>query len=171
MQIFYDTGSGINEGNSYTTTVKSSDSIQEIMIDVSKMPGFSGTMSRIRIDPGNEAGITGSFDYIRLYGDFEKELTDEDIAERVNSREDTDEGVVWNFNINSIYDGWQLSTSLANVTTKNGILSADIICKSPFFETAQGNLGVNAADYDKVKFSLANSTASTHARVYFVTDD
>lgn len=171
MQIFYDTGSGINEGNSYTTTVKSSDSIQEIMIDISKMPGFSGTMSRIRIDPGTEAGITGSFDYIRLYGDFEKELTDEDIAERVNSREDTDEGVVWNFNINSIYDGWQLSTSLANVTTKNGILSADIICKSPFFETAQGNLGVNAADYDKVKFSLANSTDSTHARVYFVTDD
>lgn len=171
MQIFYDTGSGINEGNSYTTTVKSSDSIQEIMIDVSKMPGFSGTMSRIRIDPGNEAGITGSFDYIRLYGDFEKELTDEDIAERVNSREDTDEGVVWNFNINSIYDGWQLSTSLANVATKNGILSADIICKSPFFETAQGNLNVNAADYDKVKFSLANSTDSTHARVYFVTDD
>ena len=39
------------------------------------------------------------------------------------------------------------------------------------FETAQGNLGVNAADYDKVKFSLANSTDSTHARVYFVTDD
>ena len=73
------------------------------------MPGFSGTMSRIRIDPGTEAGITGSFDYIRLYGDFEKELTDEDIAERVNSREDTDEGVVWNFNINSIYDGWQLA--------------------------------------------------------------
>ena len=171
MQIFYDTGSGINEGNSYTTTVKSSDSIQEIMIDISKMPGFSGTMSRIRIDPGTEAGITGSFDYIRLYGDFEKELTDEDIAERVKSREDTDEGVVWNFNINSIYDGWQLSTSLANVTTKNGILSADIICKSPFFETAQGNLSVNAADYDKVKFSLANSTDSTHARVYFVTDD
>lgn len=170
MQMFFQTStSGISEANSYKTNVKVSDDIYEVVIDVKDIPNFSGTLTKLRLDPGEASGISGGFDYVRIYGDYENELTDDEIAERFSSCSLTEEGMVWNFNLNTNRDGWRLSRSLANAEIQGGVMTVDAICKFPFIQTAQNNLGVDTSAYGTVAFGLKNMIDATEAKVYFTT--
>lgn len=173
LQVFYTTSSSgsFSETNSFRVNVKPSDSIQEVVIDTSNSAMFTGELKSIRIDTGAEAGVDCSIDYVRVYGDFEFELTDDMIAEMVDSCVSTDEGLVWDFNVNTSRDGWKLSKSFVNANQMGGVLTADVVGSSPFFETASDTLSADTSEYDKLKFSLRNATGSTHARVYFITEN
>lgn len=173
MQIFYTTttAGSFNETNKFIANVKPSDSIQEVVIDTSASVGFADSLKSLRIDFGSEAGVNGGIDYIRVYGDYAFELTEDQIAEMVDSQQNNEEGIVWNFNVNTKRDGWQFSKSLANMKQMDGVLTADVIGATPFFETAQENLSVDTSEYGTVKFSLKNATASSSARIYFATNE
>lgn len=172
LQVFFMTNASpnISEDKSYRLNVAASDDIQEYVIDVKNNPAFAGALTGFRVDSGAMDGVACGIDYIRVYGDFEREPTDEEISERVDCRVETKEGIVWDFNVNTRRDGWLLSRSFANSRIRGGVLTADVICKTPFFETAERNLSVDAEEYDSVKFCLKNSSEASKVKVYFTTE-
>lgn len=164
-----DESPGLSEGKTLRTYVTASNDIVEYTVNPRTNPAFLAHLKKIRVDTGSQIGVTGGIDYVRVYGAFERELTEEEIAENYNCRKDTAEGIVWDFDMNTNKDGWKLSRSLANVQHQGGVMTADVICRDPFIETAEINLGADAAEYGTVKFSLKNSSAATKAKVYFTT--
>lgn len=171
LQVFFSTADnpGLAESRSYRTYTTASDDIQEYVIDVTTNPAFAGTLKSLRIDTGVKEGISCGVDYVRVYGDFERDLTQEELDRLVDCRTETRDGMVWDFNFNTNRDGWRLSRSLANAELSGGVMTADIICKAPFIETAETSLSLDASEYSAVKFCVNNATASTKAKVYFTT--
>lgn len=157
------------EGRTFQTYVTASNDIREYVIDATSHSAFSGKLDYFRVDTGDGEGIVCGVDYVRVYGDFERELTQEELDRLVDCRTETRDGMAWDFNFNTNRDGWRLSRSLANAELHGGVMTADIICKAPFIETAETCLSLDASQYHAVKFCMRNATASTKARVYFTT--
>ena len=173
MQIFYQTTNavGISEEHSMWKNVPVTDDVSEVVIDVSAIAGFSGKLTWMRLDSGDQAGTECQLDYIRVYGDYETAMTEEELAKRVDCRTETSEGIVWNFDVNTKRDGWAMSKSLANAKISGGVLTADVINRKPFFVTEEANLGIDTSNYDKVSFCIRNATPSILAKVYFITKE
>ncbi len=173
MQIFYQTTNapGISEEHSMWQNIPVTDDIEEVLIDVSSISGFSGKLTWMRVDSGDQIGTECQLDYIRVYGDYETAITEDELAKRVNCRTETDQGIVWDFDVNTKRDGWAMSKSLANAKVSGGTLSADVINRKPFFVTEEANLGIDASTHDKVSFCIGNATPSQTAKVYFITTD
>ncbi len=172
MQVFFATAqsTAIAEAKSYKTQVGTSNGYKAYSIDTTSNAQFDGELTRLRIDPGNISGATFSIDYIRVYGDFETEVSDEELLWRADSRSETGEGLVWNFDINNGRDGWIFSKSMANINIIGGMVKADIISSNPFMETAQDSLSVSADAYKSLEFSVKNTMNAEKIKVYYTTD-
>ena len=172
MQVFFAAANNtaFAEARSFKTQVGTSNGYKAYSINTALNSQFDGKLTRLRIDPGNISGSTVSIDYIRIYGDFETELSDEELLRRADSRRETFEGLVWDFDINNDRDGWIFSKSMANVNIIGGMAKADIISSNPFMETAQDSLSVSCGDYKSLEFSLRNTMNAEKIKVYYTTD-
>ncbi len=172
MQVFFATAqsTSIAESKSYKTQVGTSNGYKAYTIDATTNTQFDGNLTRLRIDPGNISGATFSVDYIRIYGDFETEVSQEELLWRSDSRKETSEGLVWDFDINNGRDGWIFSKSIANINLAGGMIKADIISSKPFMETANDSLLVSADEYKSLEFSMKNTTNSDKVKIYYTTD-
>lgn len=171
-QVFFatDMSADLSENKSYFVHIAASGDIIEYTFDPRTNSMFGGVLQQLRVDLGDNPGVKCGVDYIRIYGDFDHELTEEEIADRYNSADTSGEDIVWNFDLNTRKDGWLLSKSLANAGLLGGVLTADIICTNPFIETAQSNLDLEAATHHSVKLCMRTPTGATRAKLYFTTD-
>lgn len=171
-QIFFDTdiSPGLSESKSYFVQAAASGNIIEYTFDPRTNSMFGGQLQQLRLDCGYNSGVKCGVDYIRIYGDFEHQLTEDEIADRYDSCVAEGEDVVWNFDLNTRKDGWLLSKSLANANLLGGVMNADVICTNPFIETAQSNLDLDAATHDTVKFCMRAPAGATRAKLYFTTN-
>lgn len=131
---------------------------------------WKGDLTRVRIDfeqVGNYQ--SADIDWIRWYGDFETELTDEELAERFDSMQVTEEGSVWNFDINNKRDGWLFNKAIADVSVKEGEAFMNIIADGAEMATV-GDLNVNAANAKTIRIRMKNNTDGTKAKLKFITD-
>ncbi|MBQ7097679.1 MAG: glycoside hydrolase family 99-like domain-containing protein [Clostridia bacterium] len=173
MDFYFETveNPGWSEGKVFNLGGSVSSDIVEYVIDTSLSNSWTGNLKTIRFDASSMRDTNCSVDYIRIYGDYEYELTQEDIIQRYDTRVTAGDEIIWNFDLNNNRDGWVGSKSLANLTTAAGRLNADIIDKKPFFETAAQSLELSADEYKTLEICLKNTSGGKTAKVYFITED
>lgn len=170
-QVFFETveSPGVSEAKSFGVSISARQDITEFEINPTRNAAWTGTLRQLRIDPGSAADISLGIDYIRIYGDYETELSAAELAQRYDSRTVTGDGVMWSFDLNNSRDGWRASKSLANVETRAGWLRAEVIDDKPFIETAGEGLNLDTAEYGAVEICLKNTSGGKTAKLYFTT--
>ena len=159
----------LSESCAWDMNVDPSTDYKEYVWDLEDEMNWDGTLNLFRIDieQGNDQTI--DVDYMRFYGDYETELTEEEIANRFDSMEKEEDGYVWNFNINNTRDGWKFSKSVADVAVDGGQISMNVIAPNAEM-TALGNLDLNAEDIKHIKIRMKTDVNAKNAVLKFVTD-
>lgn len=144
-----------NSDATYTTTksktfaiTASSSAYIEYSIDMSSVPGWSGTIRQLRFDPVEAGATTGTFsiDYIKV----------------------TTAGIGQAWEFASGTEGWTVKVQINNFALNNGCIEGTITGTDPSIWCADG-CTIDAGLYKKVKVRMKNSTAGTAAKLYFIT--
>jgi RHS repeat-associated protein len=115
-------------------------------LDMTDVPGWTGTLNKLRFDP---AGSSGSFsiDYIQIYTNFEKS---------------------WNYD--TTVQSW---TSMHDISSfawqTGGYIGGTITGTDPYIYSAD-NLGLDITNNKTLKIRFKNGTSSTLAQMFFMTD-
>ena len=138
--------------------------------DVARWNASSGEVTRVRYDMEDfGTNQTLEIDWIRWYGDFEEELTYEEMVERQDSMEVIDGNYTWNFDINNSRDGWKFNKFIADTVVENGKLSYGVVSRGAEMSTI-GELDIDAKSIKSIKVRLKNSVPGGTAKLRFITD-
>ena len=131
-------------------------------IDPSSCSAWGGTITDIRFDPGSESS-KGNFgiDYIRFEGDYVS------VGANTPCVTITDNEYKWDFDTNSLVDGWMFSRQLGDCVIENGLLNAYVIGPTPKLYSI-GDLNLNASDIEEIEIKLNNATDGNAAKWQFL---
>lgn len=146
VQIFFTTTTDgtWNEAKSKAITVQNSVSYNEYTIDMSTVPGWSGTVNRLRLDPSSIARTNSNLDYFYV-------------------------GHVPQWDFKNSIEGWTNNGYISNYKWGlPGHIEGTSTWIDPYI-TSPDNLNTNIGDSNVVVIRLENSTASDTAQFFFTT--
>lgn len=158
----------LSEANAFYFDIPPSAESKEFVYDLSRVMNWDGNLTFLRFDI-ETSGAVLDIDYMRFYGDFESELSAEEIANRFESMEVLDDGYVWNFNINNTKDGWKFNKHIADIVLNGGQLSMKLIGQKSEMSTV-GNVGVEADIIKNIKIRMKNAGKGKTAKLSFITE-
>lgn len=167
-QVFFMTNKSgsASGGKCFGFEVSPSTEIVEYLIDTSKNTEWQDQITRWRFDPGDWVSGETNLAYVRFYGDFESELSEEELALRYDSAEKTEDGVFWEMRINNARDGWICNKNAANIRLEQGMLKILQLTGDTAIYTA-GNPDFPGEELSKIKIRMQNETPGTTAKLYY----
>ena len=168
IKVYFSTSThpGVSESNAFYFDVPASEEPQISTCDISNWVNWDGTLTYMRVDVEEEKDNSLDIEYLRFYGDFETEISDEELSNLYSSIEKDDKGIRWEFSINNAKDGWIFNKSIANISVSGGTCVMDVIGKNPEMllcgdvayeadEIKEIQLGIKALNGEKAKLLFA----------------
>lgn len=170
IKVYFSTSQNpaIAEQNAFYFYVTETAEPQVFSLDVSNWTNWEGILTYLRIDAEYETENSFDIEWIRMYGDFTTEMTEEELANKYSSMEIGEDGIAWNFDINNGKDGWKFNKHIANVKTENGRVSMDVIGKGAEMALC-GDVNYSAEQIKEIALGI-NAETGKYARLYFITD-
>jgi len=137
-----------------------------LTVKTSDINTWKGNLTKFRIDPLDTAG-SFRIDYIAFLGD---EVVTEDVVDMTSCVSVSDIEYCWNFDKNTMLDGWYANKSLADCSVDRGLYYAKIAGSMPAITTCS-EIPHTADMISSIEISFKNATPSTSAKLYFITDD
>lgn len=170
LKVYFSTTThtAVSESNAFYFNLPASEESRVYFLDISKWVNWEGILTYMRIDVEEEKDNSLDIDWIRLYGDYEVQLSNEELANLYSSIETTDNSVEWNFNINNSIDGWKFNKAVANIDVQDGVASMDVIGRNPEMMLC-GNVDYVADEIKEFRIGMSAPRAK-YAKMYFITD-
>ncbi|MEG1880054.1 MAG: hypothetical protein RR145_01915, partial [Oscillospiraceae bacterium] len=170
MDIFFITnnsGSYAEDKVIYTNVKPQTDDVVKYNINPKKSSMWKDKIRQIRFDVTNKNGNV-EIDYIRLEGDTEEEVGNNNNL-NVKSMLRDDNQVTWNFNLNTLIDGWIPNKYMGNVVAENGELYATLGGNNAAILT-NSELNIPMSSIEKIVVKYQNITNSNKAKMFFTTN-